>query len=418
MLNFIIDVFLASWGMLQQASIYILFGLLVGGMLKMFLSPAYVAAHLGNGRFSSVFKAALLGIPIPLCSCGVLPAATSLKKQGANNGATTAFLISTPESGVDSISITWALLDPIMTVARPVSAFISAFVAGCAENFFNPPGKTQQARPDLSCPIDNCCDGTDCPPDEHKHHHGLFEKLKIGTRYAATDLWADLAGWFFVGILLAGLISVLVPDAIIAKYLGGGIGSMLLMLTFGIPLYICATASTPIAAAFITKGVSPGTALVFLLVGPATNVTSLSVLVGLLGKRATILYLTSIAVISVLCGLAVDAIYLTFGISAVAAVGQAAEVLPGWMMLSATLLLLALSIRPLYVIVLGWFGKGDGCGCGTDSCATGDDHGHSHSHTHNHGTAEESDCGCGGACETPDPVQIQPLSSLVKKDKK
>ena len=122
MLTFLHDTSLASWDLLQQASIYILFGLLVGGLLKVFLSPAYVASHLGSGSFSSVFKAALLGIPIPLCSCGVLPAAASLKKQGANNGATTAFLISTPESGVDSISITWALLDPIMTIARPVSA--------------------------------------------------------------------------------------------------------------------------------------------------------------------------------------------------------------------------------------------------------------------------------------------------------
>jgi uncharacterized membrane protein YraQ (UPF0718 family) len=413
-LNFIYDVLLASRDMLQQASIYILFGLLVGGMLKMFLSPAYVAAHLGSGRFSSVFKAALLGIPIPLCSCGVLPAATSLKKQGANNGATTAFLISTPESGVDSISITWALLDPIMTVARPVSAFLSAFVAGCAENFLNPPDKNKQVKPDLSCPVDNCCDGNDCPPEKHRHHHSLFEKLKIGTKYAATDLWADLAGWFFVGILLAGLISVLVPDAVIAQYLGGGINSMLLMLTFGIPLYICATASTPIAAAFIMKGVSPGTALVFLLVGPATNITSLSVLLGLLGKRATALYLVSIAVVSVLCGLAVDAIYLSFGISAVAAVGQAAEVLPGWLMTSATLLLLVLSIRPLATIVLGWFGKGDGCGCGTQSCATGD----AHNHAHQHGTAEKSDCGCGGSCRTDVHEQIQPMATILKKEKK
>ena len=384
MLNFITDVLLASWNMLQQASIYILFGLLVGGMLKMFLSPAYVAAHLGRGRFSSVFKAALLGIPLPLCSCGVLPAATSLKKQGANNGATTAFLISTPESGVDSISITWALLDPIMTVARPVTAFISAFVAGCAENFFNPPKMYMQAAPDLNCPVDTCCDGNDCSPEEHKHHHSLLEKFRIGTKYAAMDLWADLAGWFFAGILLAGIINVLVPDAVIAGYLGGGLKSMLLMLAFGIPLYICATASTPIAAAFIMKGVSPGTALVFLLVGPATNITSLSVLVGLLGKRATALYLASIAVISVLCGLAVDAIYLSFGLSAVAAVGQAAEVLPGWLMTSATVLLLSLSVRPLSTIILGWFGRG-------------------HS------------CGCGGACQSPDPVQLQPISSVRKE---
>ena len=405
-LNFLTQVVLASWIMLQQAAIYILFGLLVGGLLKMFLSPAYVAAHLGTGRYSSVFKAALLGIPIPLCSCGVLPAATSLKKQGANNGATTAFLISTPESGVDSISITWALLDPIMTIARPIAAFLSAFAAGCAENFFHPPDKAGQPVPDLSCPIDNCCDGRECPPEVHKRHHSFGEKLLIGIKYAATDLWADLAGWFFIGILLAGIISVLVPDAMISRYLGGGVSSMLLMLTFGIPLYICATASTPIAAAFIMKGVSPGTALVFLLVGPATNITSLSVLIGLLGKRATALYLLSIAIISVLCGLAVDAIYLSLGISAVAAVGQAADVLPGWLMSGAAVLLLALSIAPLSAIILSWFGRGKGCGC--DSC--GDSHNH-----HHHTTPEESDCSCGGACQTDQGLPIIELNQHIHK---
>ncbi len=186
-----LNVLAASWHMLQEASVYIVFGLVVGGLLKVFLSPAYVASHLGTGRFKSVFKAALFGIPIPLCSCGVLPAAASLKKQGANNGATTAFLISTPESGVDSISLSWALLDPIMTVFRPVSAFISAFVAGAAENVLHPPEPQDKLQGVLSCPVDS---------------------------------------------------------------------SMLLMLVIGIPLYICATASTPIAAAFILKGVSPGAA--------------------------------------------------------------------------------------------------------------------------------------------------------------
>ncbi|NOQ45353.1 MAG: SO_0444 family Cu/Zn efflux transporter, partial [Desulfobulbaceae bacterium] len=260
-MTYIYDILLASWHMLEQASFYMLFGLLVGGLLKVFLSPAYVARHLGTGRFSSVFKAALLGIPIPLCSCGVLPAAALLKKQGANNGATTAFLISTPESGVDSISITYALLDPIMTVARPIAAFISAFVAGISENLFNPPQTKPGVQADLSCPVDNCCEGVDCPPEEHRRHHSLLERLRTGLRYAATDLWGDLAGWFFAGILLAGIITVLVPDDFISRYLGGGMSSMLLMLAFGIPLYICATASTPIAAAFILKGVSPGTAL-------------------------------------------------------------------------------------------------------------------------------------------------------------
>lgn len=387
----LLDFLHSSWSLLQQASLYILFGLLVGGLLKVYLSPAYVAAHLGSGRFSSVFKAALLGIPIPLCSCGVLPAAASLKKQGANNGATTAFLISTPESGVDSISISWALLDPLMTVARPVAAFLSAFVAGIGENLLNPPKPVVKAKADLSCPVDNCCDGIDCPPEEHNNHHGFFEKLRAGIRYAVTDLWGDLAGWFFVGILVAGVITVLIPDDMISSYLGGGLSSMLLMLVFGIPLYICATASTPIAAAFILKGVSPGAALVFLLVGPATNITSLSVLFGLLGKRATALYLFSISIVAVVCGLVVDLVYLSLGISAAAVVGQAGEIVPDWLKFGATLLLLALSVPPLYSLVQGWFNRSGGeCGCTSTSCSDGRQQALTPSH-HAH-------CGCGDVC--------------------
>jgi len=411
MIDFLLDVLFASWTMLQQASLYILFGLLVGGLLRMFLSPAYVAAHLGGGRFSSVFKAALLGIPIPLCSCGVLPAAASLKKQGANNGATTAFLISTPESGVDSISITWALLDPIMTAARPISAFLSAFVAGGLENLVNPP-KDGPVHPDLSCPVDNCCDGRDCAPEQHRRHHGPVEKFRLGLRYALNDLWGDLAGWFFIGILLAGLITVLVPDTLVTRYLGGGLGSMLLMLAVGIPLYICATASTPIAAAFIMKGVSPGTALVFLLVGPATNVTSLTVLFGLLGRRATGLYLAAIAMVSVLCGLAVDALYFSLGIQATAAVGRAGEIVPLWLMTGATLVLLFFSVRPLGRIVQGWFGRAGACGCSTECGCDGAEQDHGHSAAHDRG------CGCQGVCTDGNEQSLQPLADLGRSSEK
>lgn len=375
-LTFALNVFNASWNLFLEAAPYILFGLLVGGLLKVFLSPSYVAKHLGSGRFSSVIKAALLGIPIPLCSCGVLPAAASLKKQGANNGATTAFLISTPESGVDSISITYALLDPIMTVARPVAAFVSAFVAGFTENVINPPPETATGKVDLSCPLDGCCDGKECPPEEHKRHHSLMQKTLFGFKYAATDIWGDLAGWFFVGIILAGGITVLVPEELFATYLGGGFSSMLLMLAFGIPLYICATASTPIAAALILKGVSPGAALVFLLVGPATNITSLSVLIGILGKRATVIYLTSIAVVAVIAGLVLDMVYSSLGISARAVVGKAAELLPHWLVLGSGVVLLLLSIKPLLTIIKAWFKPhNDGCGCSSTQCH--DDH-HDH----------------------------------------
>lgn len=354
-MSFILNVFQEAWHLLLESSVYIIFGLMVSGLLRVFLNPNSVARHLGEGRFLSVFKAALLGIPIPLCSCGVLPAAVSLKKQGANNGATTAFLISTPESGVDSIAITYALLDPIMTVARPFVAFITAAAAGLTENLFKPKQNEILSTKDLSCPVDGCCDGETCSPEGHNKHHTFVEKIIAGLKYSLTEVWDDMASWFFAGLLLAGLITTFVPDEVFNSYLDGGLSSMLLMLAVGIPLYICATASTPIAAALILKGVSPGAALVFLLAGPATNVTSLTVLFGILGKRATTIYLSTIVLFSVLFGLIVDQIYLSFGISAQAMVGQASEIIPGWMEWAGALFLLLLSIKPISLSITARF---------------------------------------------------------------
>ena len=349
-MDIVSSIFQESWYLLLEASVYILFGMLVGGLLKVFLSPSFVADHLGKGKFSSVIKAALFGIPIPLCSCGVLPAAASLKRQGANNGATTAFLISTPESGVDSMAITYALLDPIMTVARPVAAFVTAVAAGISENLLQTQKDEDWKRVvDRSCPIDKCCDGNECPPEEHARHHTFTEKLWAGLKFAVDDLWGDLAGWFFAGLLLAGVITAIIPQDLMTRYLGGGMHSMLIMLLVGIPMYICATASTPVAAALILKGVSPGAALVFLLVGPATNVTSLSVLFGLLGKRATAIYLVMLSLFAVLSGLALDSIYSGFGVSASAIAGQAGEVIPYWLQITGALIVVLLSIKPLYL---------------------------------------------------------------------
>jgi len=271
----------------------------------------------------------------------------SLRKQGATRGATTAFLISTPESGVDSISITWALLDPIMTVARPLAAFLTASVAGISENLasFKPEGRV--VEPDRSCPVDGCCDGIDCPPEEHRRHHSFAAKIRSGLVYAFGDLWADIAAWFFVGLLLAGVITVLVPPDFLGRHLGSGLQAMLLMLAVGIPFYICASSSTPIAAALILKGVSPGAALVFLLAGPATNMASLTVLFGTLGRRATAIYLASIAVCSVVFGLLLDRIYTHCGISAQAAAGRAAEMLPPWVQWAGAVAVLLISVKPL-----------------------------------------------------------------------
>ena len=272
------------WEIFWDSAIYVLFGIGVAGLIRAFISPSSVANHLGKGRVGPVFKAALWGIPLPLCSCGVLPAAAGLRKQGATTGATTSFLISTPESGVDSIAVSYAMLDPFLTIARPLAGFITAISAGLADTFINRRGPEQEIVPDLSCPVDGCCDGKGCPDEVHRNHHTRAEKLRAGMKYALGELWGDLAGWFFIGMLLAGLITALLPPDVFSSYLGGGLGTMLIMLAVGIPIYICATSSTPIAAALILKGVSPGAALVFLLAGPATNITSLTVLYGLLGQ--------------------------------------------------------------------------------------------------------------------------------------
>ncbi len=276
----------------------------------------------------------------------MLPAAASLKKQGANKGATTAFLISTPESGVDSVAVSYALLDPIMTVIRPVAAFVTAMLAGLLENVISYDTSKRPIHVDNSCPVDNCCDGIDCPPEIHNKHHTRREKVKAGIRFAVVDVWGDIVMWFFVGLLLAGAITAIIPDDLMVQWLGGGVGSMFLMLLFGIPLYICATASTPIAAALILKGVSPGAALVFLLVGPATNITSLSVLVGLLGKKSVIRYLTVLSLMAVVFGLSIDHLYRLIDISPQAILGDAGELVPLNIKLVSSFLLIALSFKP------------------------------------------------------------------------
>ena len=284
----------------------------------------------------------------------MLPAATSLKKQGANKGATTAFLITTPESGVDSITITYALLDPIMTVIRPVAAFVSGIVAGVLENFLV---WNKEVTPiDLLEPTTGHEKLVEHDV-ETIEKESIFSKVKSGLRYGFVEVWGDIVAWFFVGLLIAGLITVLVPDEFMAKWLGGGIISMLVMLLAGIPLYICATASTPIAAALILKGVSPGAALVFLLVGPATNITSLTVLFGLLGRKSTLRYLLVISSVAVGFGLFTDFFYQILNIEPVAILGDAAEIIPYSVKLAGTLFLLVLSVKPLMKTLKQKFSK-------------------------------------------------------------
>lgn len=269
----------------------------------------------------------------------MLPAAASFKKQGANKGALASFLVSTPESGVDSIAITYALLDPIMTVARPLAAFITGITAGILENTVS---WKSSAELDSPTPVSAAAAG-----DTSEDQEPLMMRIIHGLRYGFREIWADIALWFFVGLFLAGIITVYMPESLSQMILGGGIVAMLAMLLMGMPIYICATASTPIAAAFLLKGASPGAVLVFLLVGPATNMTSLSVLIRILGKMGTIRYLIVIAVVSILFGLGLDGVYHYLDIEARAVISEVRETIPYWLKLGSAVILIMLFLHHL-----------------------------------------------------------------------
>jgi uncharacterized membrane protein YraQ (UPF0718 family) len=233
-----------------------------------------------------------------------------------------------------------------MTLIRPLAAFITASAAGILENLF-PDNKQKESipQPDIACRVDGCCDGQDCPPEQHGKHHSLLKKVWTGIHYGFFDLYRELSGWIFVGFIAAGAITLWLPADLATRYLGGGLTTMLFMLAAGIPTYICATASTPVVAVLILKGISPGAALVFLLAGPATNVASLTVLARVLGKRGVAIYLGSIAVFAVLLGLATDWLYDVLSISLQATLASGTnELLPEWLHLGSAVLLAGLML--------------------------------------------------------------------------
>jgi uncharacterized protein len=354
-MNIIFGILLASWNILQESAIYLLFGFLVAGILYVLVPAEKIAKYLGGKGIKPVLRAALFGIPLPLCSCGVLPAGVSLRKQGASKGAAMAFMISTPETGIDSIALTYALIDPIMTVFRPIAAFFTAITAGFIENWV---GKNEAAivvetapnQPAANC----CCSDPNCVSTAEKAAPGLFQKLQLGLRYAFIDLMGDTAKWFVLGILIAGAITYFVPTDWIDKYLSSTWLSMLIMALIGIPLYVCSSCSTPITAALILKGINPGAALVFLLTGPATNAAAIPLITRYFGKRSTIIYLVSIAGCAIIFGLVLNAVYLWLGITPKAVVGKAGEIFPPIIQTIAAIILLIL-------LANGWKAGGKSC---------------------------------------------------------
>ncbi|MFA5239845.1 MAG: SO_0444 family Cu/Zn efflux transporter [Phycisphaerae bacterium] len=283
------------WATAAEMSPYLLFGFFVAGILSMFVSQRLVERHLGGRGIWPVLKASLLGVPLPLCSCGVIPVSMSLHKHGAGKGSTIAFLISTPQTGVDSIFVTLSLLGPVFAIFRPVMAFVTGIIGGVFVDLFNPVPKEGQPAP-AKC-TDECCGGA-----EHK-------KIRNGLKFAFVTLPRDIGGAMLVGLVIAAFISVLAPDDFFAEKLGTGIFAMLVMMALGIPMYVCATASVPIAAALILKGLTPGAALVFLMTGPATNAATFATIWKVLGRATAITYLVTIAGCSLLGGILLDYIF-------------------------------------------------------------------------------------------------------------
>lgn len=298
-----------------EAAPWLLLGLVMAGLLKAWLPEGLLQQKLGQGRFMSILKATLIGAPLPLCSCGVLPAAMGLRRSGASKSATVSFMISTPETGPDSIAVTYALLGPFMAIIRPIAAIFSALLTGLLNSFFI--AQQTLSTSGLELPVVKasvCCSKEDCCAEPVKNRSGFWQRSWQGLNYALTDILDDIWLWLLAGLVLAALVMTYVPPDTLASW-GSGLPAMLMMLLIGIPMYICATASTPLAAAMILAGVSPGTVLVFLLAGPATNLATIGVIQREMGMRTLVLYLVGISISSILMGLATDWMLSSLGLS-------------------------------------------------------------------------------------------------------
>lgn len=338
-----IAILFATWDMYLEAAPWLIVGIVAAGLIHALMPGGLLTKWLGENKVGSVVRAALIGAPLPLCSCGVLPAAVELRRDGASKGATVSFLIATPETGPDSVAISYALLGPIMAIARPLAAMMSAIFSGLLTNVFVR-GETR-VSPSPTVPA-TCC-GDRCSTEHVEPTGGLGGRTWGGVRYAFTDILDDIALWLAVGLVVAGVLSALVEPEALGAY-GSGIGAMAVMLIVGVPIYVCATASTPIAAGLIAVGVSPGAALVFLLAGPATNIATLGVVGKDLGARALAGYLLGISLSAIASGLALDALLATWDVDIAVQMAAVGETLPAWVIWGSAIVLTPFFILSLY----------------------------------------------------------------------
>jgi len=354
------------WAVFLDTAFWLLLGLLAAGIIRSYIAEDTMQRWVGGSGFTAVSRAALFGAPLPLCSCGVLPAAIGLHRSGASKEATVSFLISTPETSVDSIAVTYALMGPVMAVYRPIAALASAIITGmmtalvktdvpvaaAAGKITDACCSSEAAHVEKAC----CAGGSDADSSPACHGSATLvaepqNRLFSAVKYAASELLDDIAAWMAVGIVIAGVMLTYIPADWLAQW-GQGLSAMLVMLLVGIPMYICAVASTPVAAGLILTGVSPGAALVFLLVGPATNIAGLALISKELGIKVTAIYLAGISVISVAMGLLLEYLLHITTWQVDVRLGEASMMLPMLLSWGSAIVLLVLAIRPLRRLLL------------------------------------------------------------------
>lgn len=289
--------FESLFSIINEMSPYILLGFIIAGILHVFVKPQMMSRHLAGKGLRPVVNAALLGIPLPLCSCGVLPTAVSLRRQGASKGAVTSFLIATPQTGVDSIAATYSLLGLPFAILRPVGALVGSMLGGVSVQKLT--GSEQEGE---ECGMQSGCRGTDDGGD------GLsfVGKCREALRYGLIEMVGNVGKWLVIGLVVAALITVLVPDELFLGLSDYPLLAMLLMVVVSIPMYICATGSIPIALSLIAKGLTPGVGFVLLMAGPAANFASMMILSRTIGRRGTFIYVGSVIVTALAFGLMID----------------------------------------------------------------------------------------------------------------
>lgn len=367
--------------LINEMSPYLLLGFLLAGLMHAFIPGRYYTRYLSKPTLGSVINAAIFGIPLPLCSCGVIPTAMSLRKEGASRGAVTSFLIATPQTGIDSIIATFSLMGVPFAVIRPIAALITAVLGGWMVNTFvslrdrrahreMAEGTIVKTEETETCTChchchenkaESCCPEGDS--DGHHHHHSgehhhhsshhrhsshhhhsssaschchdrkipetIGGKIVEALRYAFLDMMSDIGKWLVIGLVVAGLITIYVPDEVFTIFKDNTMASMILVLIISIPMYLCATGSIPIAVVLMLKGLTPGAALVLLMAGPACNMASILVIRKGLGFRTLVIYILSIVIGAVFFGCLIDWLQYSGMIDFTSRVSQTMEIKEG-----------------------------------------------------------------------------------------